>query len=98
MCSRNILISQKTPGSQCVVVRTRERMLVGQSIGDSKGPNSSEGTALMHPAPMTHDRTGTIATTMKKHQDVGGIGAGNDRPFPRHPTDIDGGELHVVSY
>src|SRR6266508_5736305 len=73
-------------------------MLGSQSIGDSEGPNSSRATALSHQAPTTHDRTGTIAATMEKHQDAGGIAAGNDRPFPRHATDINRGGLYVLSY
>jgi hypothetical protein len=33
---------------------------------------------------------------MKKKQNSGGVTAGNDRVFPGHAADVDGGELHVI--
>src|SRR4029077_10610927 len=95
VCGGNTLISQKTPCRQRIVIRCGERILRGQSIGNGQGPQSSGATRLSHQATMTHDRTGTIAATMKKHQEAGGIAAGNDRPFPLHATEIDRSELYV---
>ena len=79
--SRNILVLQETPCCQRVVIRRGEWMLRRQSIANSQGPHSSGPTRLSHQTTMTEDRTGTITAAVKKHQDTGGIAAGNDRPF-----------------
>ena len=47
---------------------------------------------------MAKDGTGTIATTMEKHQNTIGVAAGNDRPLPRYAAKIDRGGLHVLGY
>src|SRR4030095_1434743 len=81
--SRNILIPQKTPCGQRIVIRSWKRMLGRESIGNSQGARSSGATHLSHQATMTDNRTGAIATPVKKHENAGGIAAWNDGPFAR---------------
>src|SRR4030095_15900842 len=97
MRSGNTLILQEPPSRQRILICGREWMFGRKSIGNSQRAHSSGATRLSHQATMTHDRTGTITATMKKHQDAGRIAALNDRPFTRYRTAINCSELHVCS-
>jgi hypothetical protein len=96
VCSRNTLVPQKTPYLQRVVVRCWERMFGREPIGNGQCAYSRSSTSLGHQATMTKDRTGTIATSMKKQKNARRIAARNDRPFSRHAVHINRGKFHVL--
>jgi hypothetical protein len=99
MCeSRNILIPQKTPRGQRIIVRCGKRMFRGKSVRDRKRPPSGGPADLSDHATMAHDGTRAITATMKKQQHARRITSRDNRPFCLQTADIHSLKLHVIGY
>src|SRR3954466_5649854 len=86
---REALRTQKAPGGERVLMRGREGMLGRKAVADRERAPARRASDLRHHTAVAQDRARAKAASVEEQQHARGVGAGRDRPLPRHAAAID---------